>query len=157
MWLFLHELGRVLNLTLFTSLSPCTPLWLMKTHDLCLSQQGPQRSSLGLRKAWRKEKEEKKSFFPSYWVQTRDGCKGGGSRASIRDTYCPSGCKGRGASEQHLYGVEDRGISGREIWIAAGLRHNESVCDKEPLWYGCCGQELDISSPWWLHCMYRAH
>lgn len=37
---------------------------------------------------------------------------------------------GGGASEWDLYGGEDGGISGREIWIAARLRHKKSFLTK---------------------------
>lgn len=96
--------------------SPCTPpcaipSWLMKTHDFCLSHQGSQRSAHGLRKAWRKEREEKKSFFPSHWGQTREQVVLGGGLPSMRDGYCPSCSKGRGAFEHAL--VWRGGLGGR--------------------------------------------
>lgn len=86
---------------------PCTavcviPLWLMNTHDFCLSQQGSRRSAHGLRKAWRKEREEKKSFFPSHRGQTREQVVLGGSLTGMRDGHCPSRSRGRGAFEHTL-------------------------------------------------------
>lgn len=110
---------------------PCAPLWSMTTHDSCLSQQDSHRvkgNPAG------KERRNTKSLFPSYWVQKRDQVL---LASSIRDTYCPSWCKelgrgegGMGASEWDLYGGEDGGISGREIWIAARLRHKKSFLTK---------------------------
>lgn len=69
---------------------PCTPARLygqwQHTTRVCRS-----RTLTGVRGILQEGKRRKtKSFFPSYWVQTRAQVV---LASSIRDTYCPSWCK----------------------------------------------------------------
>lgn len=137
------------------TMCPCVPLlsWLMNMHDFCLSQQGSQRSARGLRKAWRKERGGKKSFFPSQ-ARPESNLFGGKHLPCMRDGYCPSCSKGWGGSlRAHLCG---EGGSGEE-W-EGNLNFSEATSRRQGLWQRdtlirAVGWELDIASPWWLYVL----
>lgn len=118
-------------ITMHVSLPPCAVPVIDENTRLLFISSG-QCSAHGLRQAWRKEREEKKSFFPSHWGQTQEQVVLGGSLPSMRDSYCCS--EGRGAFEHALVWWGGWGKSGREIWISAKLRHSNRGCDKETLW-----------------------
>lgn len=111
-------------------------LWLMNTHNLCLSQQRSQSSAHGLRKAWRKEREEKKSFFPSHWGQTRSKLFWGVLCPGMRSSYCPEAGEDGGGGGWAYTGM----VRGLGEWVGEKfkflLNHVTTTWgwDKETLW-----------------------
>lgn len=171
MWLFLtplalyswfycstvHHTSRTDDCVL--TMCPCVPLlsWLMNVHDFCLSQPASQCSARGLRKAWRKERGGKESFFPSHRSQTESKLFWGKHLPCMRDGYCPSCSKGPsgGSLRAHLCG---EGGSGEE-W-EGNLNFCEATSQRQGLrqrdtLIRAVGWELDIASPWWLYVLRR--
>lgn len=112
-----------------------------------------QCSAHGLRQAWRKEREEKKSFFPSHWGQTQEQVVLGGSLPSMRDSYCCS--EGWGAFEHAL--VWWRGVGGRvgeKFEFLLSYVTATGAVTKRHFDSSYMGQESCTTSPWWLRCMY---
>lgn len=125
-------------------------LWLMTTHSFCLSHQGSQSTAHRLRKAWRKEREEKKSFFPSHWGQTQEQVVLGGSLLGMTGSYCLSR-GGFWACDGMARGLGER--VGEKFELLLNYVTTAEIVTKRHF-DNYMGPELDIASPWWLHVIW---